>query len=423
MRIQLLLTGNEIMAGDTIDSNSAVIAHHLQEIGLIVYRRVTIGDDPGLLVNEIQQLSRDSDLLIVNGGLGPTIDDLTAEALAEACGTELRENPEAVKHLEEWCEKRGFKTNKANFKQTILPDGCVIVPNPNGSAVGFRVMLNECMVICTPGVPGELAHMLEHAIIPLIIKEFSIEPARMTRRLRLFGLGESTLQQLIDDNFPDWPAEVALGFRANLPILELKLGVSSKSLLPVRDQWEERIEALVGDYILGYDNDDLAGVVVREMTRQGLKIALAESCTGGRIASQITGVSGASAVFEAGFVTYSNKAKHSQLGVRNTTIEEHGEVSEEVVREMAHGALDKSGADLAVAVSGIAGPDGGTKDKPVGTVWIAWGQRGHIQAQKMRYRMGRKMFQALVTATALDLVRRSLSGITNEPRYFRDRKA
>jgi nicotinamide-nucleotide amidase len=284
-------------------------------------------------------------------------------------------------------------------------------------------MLNECMVICTPGVPGELAHMLEHAIIPLIKKIFSIEPARMTRRLRLFGLGESTLQQLIDDNFPDWPAEVALGFRANLPILELKLGVSSKSLLPVRDQWEERIEALVGDYILGYDNDDLAGVVVRELTRQRLKIALAESCTGGRIASQITGVSGASAVFEAGFVTYSNKAKHSQLGVRNTTIEEHGEVSEEVVREMAHGALDKSGADLAVAVSGIAGPDGGTKEKPVGTVWIAWGQRGHIQTQKMRYRMGRKMFQALVTATALDLVRRSLAGITNEPRYFRDRKA
>jgi nicotinamide-nucleotide amidase len=423
MRVQLLLTGNEIMAGDTIDSNSSRIALQLKELGVPVYRRVTIGDDPGLLVDEIRQLSTGSDLLIVNGGLGPTVDDLTAEALAEACGTEIVEHPDALAHLQDWCQRRGFAINKANYKQTMLPEGCDIVPNPNGSAVGFRVVLNNCMIICTPGVPSELSHMLEHAIIPLIREHFTVERAHSVRRIRLFGLGESALQQLIDDNFPDWPAEVMLGFRANLPILELKLEVEGEDRLALRDQWEKNILDLIGDYVIGENDDELPGVVVRELARQSIKITLAESCTGGRIAAQLTSVPGASAVFEAGFVTYADSIKHSQLGVGTDILEQHGAVSEPVVLEMAEGALDRSGADLAVAVSGIAGPDGGTDEKPVGTVWIAWGRRGELQTRKMRYRVGRELFQVLVTATALDLVRRTLFAITAEPRYFRDRKA
>ena len=321
MRVQLLLTGNEIMAGDTIDSNSSSIARHLKDLGISVYRRVTIGDDAGLLVDEIRQLSKDSDLLIVNGGLGPTVDDLTAEMLARASGTRLTEHPDALAHLQNWCRKRGFAINKANAKQTMLPEGCEIVPNPNGSAVGFRMMLNDCMVICTPGVPSELNYMLKHAIVPLISDNFLIEHAHAVRRLRLFGLGESALQQLIDDNFPDWPAEIMLGFRANLPIVELKLEVEGEDWLPLRDQWEKKILELVSDYVIGQDDDEIQGLVVRELTRQSLKITLAESCTGGRIASQLTSVPGASAVFEAGFVSYSNSIKHSQLGVSKVVLE------------------------------------------------------------------------------------------------------
>ncbi len=423
MRIQLLLTGNELMSGDTVDSNSATIAQLLGRCGLSVYRKITVGDDMGLLCHEIDKISADSDLLIINGGLGPTIDDLTAQALGKVIGRALVEHPEAMAHLQAWCSRRNYPINEANRKQAILPQGVDVIANARGSAVGFHIRHNNCEIYCTPGVPSELLCMLEQEIVPQVLRQFpDIESLAITR-IKLFGIGESGLQQLISDHFPDWPNDVELGFRAGLPLLEIKLATRSPQHEVLRQQWLERLQPLIDDYIIGADDTSLAQCLIEALSNKGLKICTAESCTGGLIASQLVEVAGASKVFEAGYVTYSDSIKQSSLGVNPETLLRHGAVSEAVVREMAVGACDRSAAELAIAVSGVAGPDGGSPEKPVGSVWIAWGYRHDIRARYFLIPGDRKFFQTLVAAIALDLVRRTLQGIEAEPRYFRERGA
>ena len=231
-------------------------------------------------------------------------------------------------------------------------------------------------------------------------------------------MGESTLQQLLADHCPDWPKEVKVGFRAGAPLLELKLEIDSIEYLDLRNDCETLLQRIVGEFIVGENDDTLASVVVELLQKSQQKITVAESCTGGMIASQITGVSGVSSVFEAGFITYSNTIKQKILGVDSDLIEQYGSVSEDVVRSMALGALVLASADCVIAVSGIAGPKGGTKEKPVGTVWIAWGSRDNLQAKRVNYPVGRQFFQTMISALALDLVRRFLLGSTSLPDYF-----
>lgn len=421
-RVQLLLTGNEIMSGDTVDSNSAMIAKRLDELAIGIYRKVTVGDDPALLQQELAAMTTNADLVIVNGGLGPTVDDLTAEILAAAAGVPLEEHPQAVAHLEQWCGARNLALNAANMKQAMLPSGCQIVDNPIGSAVGFQMKLNDCVVVCTPGVPSELAVMLDIIVADLAAeREQPVE--RDILRLQTFGLGESSAQQIISDNIPDWPAEVELGFRAGAPQMEIKLSVNDNSALPARQQCREQIEALFGDHVIGEADTLLAERVLDLLRQRGETLTTAESCTGGLIASMLTRIAGSSDGFHAGFVTYADDIKHSVLGVPSATLKTHGAVSEAVVKAMALGALEKSGADHAIAVSGIAGPGGGSEDKPVGTVWLAWGSREQLRTRCLCWPVERSLFQTMIAAAGLDMIRRSLLGIDEEPRYFRQRKA
>jgi len=422
MNIQLLMTGNELMSGVTVDSNSAMIAQALSPLGLVVQARSTIGDDMGLLVSELQRLSASADVLIVNGGLGPTVDDLTAEALAHAAGLPLAEHAEALAHVTQWLAKRGVPLNAANRKQALLPTGCELVDNPVGSAPGFRLMLGNCLVICTPGVPSELRRMLVDSIIPLLQSRFpDIEPVLETR-LHVFGMGESGIQQLLNDTFPEWPDAIELGFRAGLPTLEVKLRSHGHASRGLHEHWKQEVLSVIGEHVVAEGDDTIAKAFVRLLTERQLTVTTAESCTGGLMAAMITEVPGASAMFEAGFVTYSNAMKTELLGVDPMTLDKEGAVSESVVLQMAEGALAHSSADYAVAVSGIAGPEGGTEAKPAGTVWIAWGKRGAIRARCLFFPLGRRNFQSLVAALGLDLVRRDILGITSEPRYFRERK-
>ena len=421
MKIQLLLTGNEIMAGDIVDSNSSMIAKRLGLSGIDIYRKVVVGDDIDLLICELQTMSADADVLIVNGGLGPTIDDLTAEALAKACNVDIQENASALKHLEDWCHSRGMTVNAANHKQAMLPSNVDIIANPVGTAVGFRCNYNDCLIMCTPGVPSELRAMLSE-MEPLIT---ALSPATQmvkTSRLRLFGIGESTMQQDLDETFPDWPANVELGFRANMPILELKLTTRTQQDETDRELWQQKLVSHLSDYVVGFDDMSLPQCVLEILTEKNKKITIAESCTGGMIASQLTSIAGSSKGFEAGFVTYSNVMKTKMLGVPSATLSEFGAVSEQVVLAMASGALELSEADIALAVSGVAGPDGGSADKPVGTVWIAWGSEGNLKSIQLNLGNNRQFFQTLVTAIGFDLVRRDLLAINAEPGYFSDRK-
>jgi nicotinamide-nucleotide amidase len=430
-RVQLLLTGNELMSGDTVDSNSATIARRLAVLGLAVVRKTTLGDDPKALVAELTAMAGAAEVIIVNGGLGPTVDDLTAAVVAEVAGLPLAEHPEALAHLERWCAGRGLPLDGANRKQALLPAGCAILPNERGSAVGFAVDLSvdhgSCRVYCTPGVPGELTTMLEPVCEDLTARWPGLDAVDILR-LQTFGLGESTAQQLIADDAADegaasWPTAVSLGFRAGAPQLEIKLAVTDPAAGEARDACLARLEALFGDHIIGRGDATLAGVLLDLLRERGLTVTTAESCTGGAIAAALTRIPGSSAGFEAGYVTYSNAIKTRTLGVREASLAAHGAVSEAVVREMAEGALDRSGADLAVSVSGVAGPDGGTPAKPVGTVWLAWGDRERLDTVCLHWPVERTLFQTMVAALALDLLRRRLLGLPPLPHYARQRRA
>lgn len=396
------------MTGDTVDSNSSMIAQKLREHGFDVDCKITVGDDVDQLTEMMIHLGDQYSLLLVNGGLGPTADDLTAEALAKLTKSRLRLNPLAEAHLEKWCAERGITVNEANRKQALLPPEATIIENPIGSAVGISVNYNNCLLLCTPGVPSELRLMLDEQIVPLLRKRFPQARGKRIRRLRLFGVGESALQQIISEEIPDWPESVTLGFRVQMPLVELKLETEPDCDPALPHECEKRLREVLGDRIIGENDQTMAEVLVAELEQRGRTITTAESCTGGLIAAEITRVPGASAVYEAGFVSYSNFIKHKVLGVSEAVLDEHGAVSEPVVLEMAAGALAKSGADYVVAVSGIAGPDGGSVDKPVGTVWIAWGSAENLRARQFNMPLGRILFQQMVAARAMDLVRRDL---------------
>ncbi len=415
-RIQLLLTGNEIMSGDTIDSNSARIARELAPFGLNIARKVTVGDDLALLKTELSRMREQADVVIINGGLGPTVDDLTAQLVAEVSGVALSEHVGALAHLQSWCAKRNLPLNEANRKQALLPEGCELIANPIGSAVGFAMPVGQCRVICTPGVPSELTAMLK-----TIAPSLGGEGQQRIVRLQSFGLGESTAQQMVNDEIRDWPEDVELGFRAGAPQMEIKLTTRSKAAQVKQDQYVARLKQLFGEHIIGEKDATIEAEVLRLLGERGQQLCTAESCTGGLIASTLTAVPGASEVFHAGFVTYDNDIKQRVLGVREATLKEHGAVSEAVVREMAQGALAASGAHYAVATSGIAGPGGGSAEKPVGTVWIAWGNAERIDTCGLLWPLSRTLFQTMISAAALDLLRRRLLGNKTPALYLQQR--
>jgi len=426
MRLALLLTGNELMTGDTLDSNSAMIAQLCLDEGIQVSYKVTVPDDFDLLISEIERLSHSCDVLIVNGGLGPTSDDLTAEALAQVIHQPICLHEAALTHLKNWCAARNYDVknglSEANKKQAMLPSGIELIPNAVGSAVGFKVTHNQCLIMCTPGVPHELKKMLKQEILPELKTGLPVTQQAKRVRYRVFGYGESQLQQIITEKYPDWPAELELGFRASMPLLEVKLKVDSVEQYALLDQWKSNLEGLLGEHIVTEDDRSLAKVVIDLLNEQGKTVTCAESCTGGKIASLLTEISGASSVFEAGFVTYSNRIKHQLLAVSEQVLEKQGAVSETVVKQMLTGALDKSRADIGVAVSGIAGPNGGSEEKPVGTVHVAWGSKNTIQAQAFYFPGSRVFFQKIVSALSLDLIRRELLGSVEQPIYFSKRK-
>ena len=422
--IQVLLTGNELMAGDIVDSNSAMIAQHLNEYGLSIARKVTVGDDLAILVNEIKQMASQADILIINGGLGPTVDDLTALALSKAMETELAQHPEALSQLTAWCQQRKSELNQANLKQALLPKGCTVIKNHSGSAPGFLCKLLDCQIYCTPGVPHELETMLAKEIMPQISQLFSIQADMQTIKMQVFGLGESKLQQMIDDNLANWPQDIELGFRAGMPLLEVKLTSKSKTAQNRLNHWQQRLISLLSAHYIATIHDKpltLAEHVLSLLQKQYLTITTAESCTGGLIASQLTQISGSSKSFEAGFVTYSNEMKTAMISVPEELLVKHGAVSEPVALAMAKGALAKAKADMVIAVTGIAGPSGGSEEKPNGTVWVAWGTANNVQTQCFLLPFKRKYFQHYVASIGLDLIRRHLIQSKETPNYVKER--
>lgn len=414
----LLMTGSELMSGDTIDSNSAYLGKKLADIGLAISEKITVGDDEAMLCAQLNRLTEQYDIILMNGGLGPTQDDLTAAILAKVCQCDLTVDKAAEAHIYAWCEKRGLIANEANLKQALLPNISTIFPDAPGSAPAFYLVHNKSLIIATPGVPSELRDITEKQLLGFLQQRFALQDSYHWQQYQLFGIGESSLQQLINEQFPQLSDYYHVGFRANSPYVELKLMAKADAdTHQAKLQCDALLHAL-DDVIIGPAHSTLAKALIAELNRLGKTVSSAESCTGGLIASEITRIAGASSVFPGSVVSYSNAIKTALLQVPQSTLEAHGAVSEATVLAMLKGALNTLSSDFAIAVSGIAGPDGGSEEKPVGTVWIAYGSTQQQRALCLLIRQPRVEFQRMVSTIAMDLLRRQLMKLDENPRYL-----
>ena len=418
-KINLLMTGDELVYGDTVDSNSAYIGRMLGNAGFYVSKKIVVGDHLASIVDEITNLSLTSDVVIVNGGLGPTEDDLSAEAAALASGQPLVKNKVAEKHLFSKVGKQS-ELNSAQLKQAILPEKAEVIANLKGSAVGFALKLNQALFLFTPGVPLELYDMMEKSVLPQIKALYAnVKPVTIYRWM-CFGSGESFLQATIDEKFDkNLLRQFKLGFCAKGPYVEIKFAEQGEYVHDTFVLLDEQLRRLFGDAILSSQSVDLAHEVIAVLNEKNKKLGVCESCTGGLLSSRLIAVPGASRVVQFGIVTYSNQSKCELVGVTESALGQYGAVSREVAEEMVQGVLKFEGVDFSIGITGIAGPDGGTEEKPVGTVWIAWGNSAKINSRKFVFCGERDRVQLLAAETALDLLRLFLKeSLAKTPYYF-----
>lgn len=410
IRARIVSQGEELVTGQRTDTNATRVAELLTDRGVRVRGGVTACDEVGELVEAYRLAARGVEFVVSTGGLGPTTDDLTAEAVAEAFGLPLVHHPGAMAQVEAAFVRIGRPMPAVNAKQALLPSPCEVVPNPTGTAPGFIVEAGGTPVICLPGVPSEMEPMMADTVLPWLERRFALRPA-LRRTFRAIGPGESQLQERLDDLIRDVePRGARVGFRAMIPEVHVKLVVPAE-----RDGAEEVFEAAargiadrLGMDCFATDGVTLPAALGALLVARGATLAVAESCTGGMIAQLATSVPGSSDWFGYGYVTYADQAKIDLLGVPPELIREHGAVSEAVCLAMAEGARARSGATYAVSVTGIAGPGGGTPDKPVGTVWVGYAGPEGASARLLRFGRDREANRRFSACAALERLRRHL---------------
>jgi nicotinamide-nucleotide amidase len=412
MKIGILTIGNELTSGRIQDTNSALIARAMQEQGWAVAGMMSVGDDDGAIHDALAYLLDRVDGVIVTGGLGPTADDITTAALAKAFGLGLYSDPAVLAHIRGIFEGRGLRWTENNAKQALFPERAQIIPNPVGTAAGFALRREGRLVAVIPGVPAEARRMLFEEVIPLFRKAFPEAALHVeTVTLKLFGLGESS----VDDALADADLanlSVGLGSYPNFPEIHLVLTAREASAEEAREKLREawrRVETRLGQYIFARGEESLAGNIARRLTEKGLTLAVAESCTGGLITDLLTDIPGSSAFLERGVVTYSNAAKTALLNVSEEVIRDQGAVSAETARLMAEGVRKSAGTDLGIAVTGIAGPSGGTETKPVGTVFVALADVETTVCHPYAFRWDRRRNKVMASQVALMRLWRYLS--------------
>lgn len=411
MKIELIATGDELTKGTIADTNSATLAFALTLRGYEVTRITIIGDDLDEIAHAISEASHRADALICAGGLGPTSDDLTAESAAKSAGVELEFREEAWRAIEERFAKINLPLAPTNRKQAMLPKGAEIMPNPIGTAPGFVLNVNGVPSFFAPGVPKELFLMFEEQVLPRLEKIRKDKTSYAVRVWRTFGYTESGLGELLTGIAEKFDG-VKLSFRAVFP--EIMVGLSARaeskeSAEQLMESASDEVEQRISQWVYTRDNRPLPQVVGDLLREKSLSLAIAESCTGGMISGMITSVAGSSDYFLGGVVSYSNELKIQLLGVSEETIEKWGAVSEECAREMALGVRKVTGADIGLGITGIAGPGGGTPDKPVGTVWIACAMAHKVEVRGGKWLRGdREQIRLISSFAALDLIRRVL---------------
>jgi nicotinamide-nucleotide amidase len=412
MKAEILATGDEIRSGALVDSNSAFIAERLEENGIEVVRHSSVGDDLSILVPTLREIAHRAEVAVVTGGLGPTSDDLSAEAAAAAAGVELALNKDALENVEHFFKTFNRPMTVSNRKQALLPMGSRILYNPVGTAPGFSLIIAKCLFFFLPGVPYEMKRMLGEHVIPQL-NTLQGDAAMHSRVLTIatFGLPESLAGEKVAGVESLYPG-VKLGLRANFPQIQVKLYGRDKDSASL----DQRLTgaggwalARLGPNVISATGERMEAVVGKLLLERSATIALAESCTGGLIADWLTNVAGSSAYFLFSGVTYSNQAKMDLLGVKADTLEKHGAVNEETAREMAIGARRVAGATFGLSTSGIAGPDGGTEAKPVGTLCVGFAGPDRSFGRRLYFPFGKRLMNKKIFAmAALDLLRKEL---------------
>jgi nicotinamide-nucleotide amidase len=414
MRVEVVNTGTELLLGKVVNTDAGYFGQELFKLGLRIQRQTTIPDGDEIRTVLAEAFPR-TDVILITGGLGPTSDDITREVVAEMLGRELHLDQAILDEINDLFRRRGYKMNRSNDRQAMVPEGAVVLDNPNGTAPGLYLPASEAdsspHLFLLPGPPRELKPMFSELVYPKLAEMRQVElHSRIWRNFRIYGVGESSLAADLEPRFASIE-NLELGYCARLGEVDLRLigleaSVEAASRI-VRTEYREDI--------IGESEDPIEQVVLDLLLQRGEVVSTAESCTGGQIVSTLTNVSGSSAILHQGYVTYSNEAKTEILGVPADLIEKHGAVSEEVVRAMAEGCLRVSGADHAIAVSGVAGPTGGTAEKPVGTVYIGIAGKGFETYAKRHFTPADRIsFKLRVTRLALDLLRRRLCGFVLE---------
>ncbi|RPE12090.1 competence/damage-inducible protein A [Chitinophaga lutea] len=406
----LITIGDELLIGQTIDTNSAWMAQQLNDAGIWVQRRVAVGDEKAAIVRALEEEGADSHIVLITGGLGPTADDITKPVLCEFFGGKLVLDEAALENVKTIFARHNVPMPERNREQAMVPDVATVLQNGRGTAPGMWFEKNGKIYVSMPGVPHEMKGMMERDVIPALRQRFAT-PALLHRTLITSGQGESFVADRLKDFETNLPPHIKLAYLPSYGLLKLRLTTVAPDRAVAEAEINEAFEAMktVLADIRVADRDEPMGVIVGELLKtKGLTLATAESCTGGKIAGMITAVPGSSAYFKGSVVSYANETKTQVLGVQAATLEQYGAVSEETVREMAAGALKVLNTDCVVAVSGIMGPDGGSPEKPVGTVWIAAGGRNGIRSMRYQFRYDRARNTEMTCVAALNELRKWL---------------
>ncbi len=410
VRAEIITIGDEILYGQILDTNSQWISLELDKIGVKTIRKSSVGDQRDEIVQILVEAQQRADIVFITGGLGPTKDDLTKNILADFFQCPLAYHPGALADVTDFFAKRGRELSDINRDQALLPTKCTFIPNKQGTAPAMWFNEQDTIWVSMPGVPFEMKAIMETEILPRISTHFKL-PVIVHQIRKVVGIGESYLSDLIQDWELQLPSHLHLAYLPSLGIVKLRLtgfGEDKEQLNAAIDDAFNKVMPLIQSYVFGRENDELARVVGQLLIEKQATLSVAESCTGGYLAHQFTQHSGSSAYFQGGIVSYANEVKVNQLGVSQEILDLDGAVSDTCVMAMAAGARKQLGTTYALATSGIAGPDGGTEDKPVGTIWIALAHPEGVIARKLTQGGTRIQNIHLSSLTAINLLRRYL---------------
>lgn len=409
---EVVTIGDEILYGQITDTNTQWMSTELDKIGIKTVRKSSVGDQEDKILQILKEAESRADIILLTGGLGPTKDDITKKMLCRYFDDELVINEDALAFITDFFVKRGRPMTELNRQQAAVPSRCTYLANKTGTAPGMWFERNGTVFVSMPGVPHEMKYLMSNEVIPRL-KTFFETPIIYHKMIRTIGVGESFLAEKIEHWEDNLPEHIRLAYLPSFGQVRLRLtavGTDEEKLKKEIDAEIEKVLPLIGSSVFGFDNDDLEVAIGKELKKRGLTVSAAESCTGGYISHMFTKVAGSSAYFMGSVVSYDNSVKINVLGVNPETIAQYGAVSEETVMQMADGARKLMKTDFAIATSGIAGPDGGTPEKPVGTLWIACSMEGRTIAKKVQMANQRDTNIQYGSVVALNLLRKMMNG-------------